>query len=184
MKIPQFKFHLNLNMIHGCKRNQARADLGLWQLSPTKQESRPEIQDVRWEDRGDAKLTRSSRSRLHFIRTLIRSSSLSRCLALRTPTDKTTRGKGKTLEGSIFSNIEQLRINSWMEALEHLSSWVAKHAPGGTEETIWRGLQSSKEKLPWLHNGAPWGRWLVELFLKWQKELLLILRSLKLFILA
>ena len=53
--------------------------------------------------------------------------------------------KGKTLEGSIFSNIEQLRINSWREALKHLSSCEAKHAPGGTEETIWRGFQSSEE---------------------------------------
>ena len=29
LKIPQFKFHLNLNMMHGGKKNQARADLGL-----------------------------------------------------------------------------------------------------------------------------------------------------------
>ena len=42
--IPQFKFQ-NLDMM--IMPGQAKAKLGLWQLTPTKQESRPEIQDVR-----------------------------------------------------------------------------------------------------------------------------------------
>ena len=44
LKIPQFKFQ-NLDMM--IMQGQAKAKLGLWQLTPTKQESPPEIQDVR-----------------------------------------------------------------------------------------------------------------------------------------
>ena len=42
--IPQFKFFKNLNMMHRWKQAQDRPELGMWQLTPTKQESRLEIQ--------------------------------------------------------------------------------------------------------------------------------------------
>ena len=46
-EFPQFNL-VEFKMMHGCICNdKQRPELGLWQLTPTKQESRPEIQDVR-----------------------------------------------------------------------------------------------------------------------------------------
>ena len=44
---PHFKFNWNLNMMHKWLASLGHTRLGMWQLAPTKQESRPEIQDVR-----------------------------------------------------------------------------------------------------------------------------------------
>ena len=44
---PHFNFQKNLNMMQQDANTRQYQKLGMWQLTPTKQESRPEIQDVR-----------------------------------------------------------------------------------------------------------------------------------------
>ena len=111
--IPQFKFQ-NLNMMHTWASLEHYQQLGMWQLTPTKQESRLEIQAY-GRMKGKRKLAQSSRSRLHFNWTLTCSPSFSQSLALRTPANITWREEGdsrrvdllkdRTTHGMRHSNI-------------------------------------------------------------------------------
>ena len=44
---PHFKFQKNLNMMQQDAHTRQYQKVGMWQLTPTKQESHPEIQDAR-----------------------------------------------------------------------------------------------------------------------------------------
>ena len=130
-------------MMHGCKQRQARPKLGLWQLTHTKQESRPEIQVVRQEDRATQANTIFS-IQLPFSKMLI----LCNILIL---TSRPSRSFPNTMvieRNSIGIDLLKHRathdqLTEW--DVEHLLSWGAKHTLERTEETIDEGFKVARK---------------------------------------